>query len=95
VELLDRLGRSAPALDGVVGLAHDDPVHPGREARVAAEAGERPPGGDQPLLDAVVGVGLRQRHAQGERVELVLMPHDELLERPLVPARSTARERLV
>ena len=55
-ELLDRLGGALAPVERVVGLAQDDPVDPGREAGVAAEAGDRPPGRDQPLLHAVAGV---------------------------------------
>ncbi len=59
--------RAAPGQD-VVALVRRDPVEPGRDARAAVEARQRPIRRDERLLQRVLGVVGIAADAQGERV---------------------------
>jgi hypothetical protein len=79
VQRLDRLGGklgAAPLLDAEV---PGNGVEPGGERRAPAEVGKGSNGGQEGLLEHILGVLLPSAHALAEPVDLALVP----LQQPL------------
>jgi hypothetical protein len=70
-------------------------VHPRGEARAAAKGREPEPGADERLLDGVGSVVPRAEETGGESEKAVLVPVDQLLERPAVALLRARYERSV
>ena len=81
VEVVQRGGRAGgPPPDPVEAGVDHDPVQPGRDGRVAAEAVGPAVGGQQRLLDSVGGLLAVAERAQRDGPESVPVPPDQLAE---------------
>src|SRR5262249_7904199 len=81
--------------DQVVALVDGDAVEPGGQLRPATEAGERAVGGDERLLEDVLGVVAVPADAQRDRVDPVAVTGHDLVERRAVAAGRLFGELLV
>ena len=78
-------GRGLAAVDDVQGAVRGDAVEPGRDAGAAAEAGEPAVGGDERLLQRVLGVVGVAREPEHDGVDPVAVAAHQLVEGPRSP----------
>ena len=75
-----------PLLDQLEAGVRGDPVQPGTHRTASLEPRQPPPGADERLLQGVLGVVHRAKHAVAVRVQLAAVRRDEPVERALVVA---------
>jgi hypothetical protein len=83
------------ALEPAFRLVESDPVEPGEEARLAFERADSAPRSQERFLRDLLGRFAGQSQPPHDRVEMVGVPTNELLERRSIPAPGLRHERAV